>query len=331
MFVPVDADPLVLTRLEGLGAHVVVCPRNGTAGRSDLPPALAGARRGRFPFTCQGNLNGLAVEGGETLGWELVSSGVASTGWSSRSVEAHSRARASRRCRRRGELGAIDRMPRLDTVQTEGAWPLKRAFDAVGSRGEAMRALRFASTHRSEFMWPWEEEPTSVAHGILDDETYDWLVGQEAIHLVEEDRPRRLVVGAGGGCGCPGRRAGNRGSSRRGRGRGRRDAPVARECSRSVGHRTRVASLGDVDLGERLEEAHGVLAEVVRRCSSLNSSHCSRRAVGEEHRREHLAERRVVTAPPDAGDLEVERRLAALVVGGGAHPSAAVGAAQDQR
>jgi threonine synthase len=24
-------------------------------------------------------------------------------------------------------------------------------------------------------MWPWEEEPRSVAHGILDDETYDWL------------------------------------------------------------------------------------------------------------------------------------------------------------
>jgi hypothetical protein len=24
-------------------------------------------------------------------------------------------------------------------------------------------------------MWPWEEEPRSIAHGILDDETYDWL------------------------------------------------------------------------------------------------------------------------------------------------------------
>jgi threonine synthase len=24
-------------------------------------------------------------------------------------------------------------------------------------------------------MWPWESEPTSIAHGILDDETYDWL------------------------------------------------------------------------------------------------------------------------------------------------------------
>jgi threonine synthase len=24
-------------------------------------------------------------------------------------------------------------------------------------------------------MWPWEDEPRSIAHGILDDETYDWF------------------------------------------------------------------------------------------------------------------------------------------------------------
>jgi threonine synthase len=24
-------------------------------------------------------------------------------------------------------------------------------------------------------MWPWEDEPSSAADGILDDETYDWL------------------------------------------------------------------------------------------------------------------------------------------------------------
>ena len=24
-------------------------------------------------------------------------------------------------------------------------------------------------------MWPWEQEPRSIASGILDDETYDWL------------------------------------------------------------------------------------------------------------------------------------------------------------
>ena len=35
--------------------------------------------------------------------------------------------------------------------------------------------LAWAARHRSAFMWPWETEPHSVADGILDDETYDWL------------------------------------------------------------------------------------------------------------------------------------------------------------
>jgi threonine synthase len=30
-------------------------------------------------------------------------------------------------------------------------------------------------------MWPWEHEPHSIAHGILDDETYDWLAVVEAM------------------------------------------------------------------------------------------------------------------------------------------------------
>ena len=60
-------------------------------------------------------------------------------------------------------------------MQTESAWPLKRAFDAVTDD-----LLRGA--HRSEFMRPWETEPRSVAHGILDDETYDWLAVVEAMY-----------------------------------------------------------------------------------------------------------------------------------------------------
>ena len=36
-------------------------------------------------------------------------------------------------------------------------------------------ALRHAATHRAAFMRPWDVEPHSIATGILDDETYDWL------------------------------------------------------------------------------------------------------------------------------------------------------------
>jgi threonine synthase len=40
-------------------------------------------------------------------------------------------------------------------------------------------------------MYPWEEEPRSVAHGILDDETYDWLAVVQGM-LATGGRP--LVV-----------------------------------------------------------------------------------------------------------------------------------------
>src|SRR5207244_2197627 len=36
-------------------------------------------------------------------------------------------------------------------------------------------ALNGARHMRSRYMRPWETAPHSVAHGILDDETYDWF------------------------------------------------------------------------------------------------------------------------------------------------------------
>ncbi len=50
---------------------------------------------------------------------------------------------------------------------------------AIASCGNAALAaaresLEYAATHRSEFMWPWEETPRSITSGILDDDTYDW-------------------------------------------------------------------------------------------------------------------------------------------------------------
>jgi threonine synthase len=42
-------------------------------------------------------------------------------------------------------------------------------------------ALRQAASHRSGYMRPWESEPKSIATGILDDETYDWLAVVEGM------------------------------------------------------------------------------------------------------------------------------------------------------
>ena len=44
-------------------------------------------------------------------------------------------------------------------------------------------------------MWPWEQEPHSVAHGILDDETYDWLAVVEGM-LAHRRPPARRRTSA---------------------------------------------------------------------------------------------------------------------------------------
>lgn len=205
VFVPTWGDPVVIARLEELGAAVNVVPRDeGVVGDPTYHAMQRAIAGGALPFTCQGNENGLVIEGGATIGYELASQ-LSEEGATLDRLFAQvgGGALASaviQGMREAVMLGAMERLPRLHTVQTEGAYPLKRAFDrvveriggALGIRDESERdranviAHRFASpavqdgvgyaaSHRSEFMWPWEQRPTSIAHGILDDETYDWL------------------------------------------------------------------------------------------------------------------------------------------------------------
>ena len=192
VFVPEDADPVVLARLRELGADVTACPRApGVPGDPTVRALHAALADGALPFTCQGDLNALAVEGGKTLAWELVESGVE---LDRLVVQVGGGALASACSEGLADavaLGALRARPRIDTVQTEGAWPLKRAYDAVLALG-GTSALTYAAHHRSEFMRPWEHEPRSVAHGILDDETYDWLAVVEGMLAT---RGTALVVG----------------------------------------------------------------------------------------------------------------------------------------
>ncbi len=184
VFVPTNGDPAVLERLNELGARVTHCPRDGQPGDPTVRRLLQALALGALPFTCQGSLNGLAVEGGYTLGWEMASAGIALDRVVVQ-VGGGALASAVSAGLREGGLS-----PRLDTVQTRAAWPLKRAFDRARELG-----VDYAIHHRSELMWPWEQEPHSIAHGILDDETYDWLAIVEAMLatggrpvVVDEDR-----------------------------------------------------------------------------------------------------------------------------------------------
>jgi threonine synthase len=185
VFIPPDADAAVLTRLQALGAELTVCEREpGVAGDPTYFQLLEAVAEGAIPFTCQGNLNAFAVEGGETLGLEMAAA-VGQPGGPARIdrvvIQVGGGALASSVIAGFANAGAagmtIDQ-PRFDTVQTGGAFPLARAYERVAARvtsGETIdSALSFAAHHRPDFMWPWEEPPRSIAHGILDDETYDW-------------------------------------------------------------------------------------------------------------------------------------------------------------
>jgi threonine dehydratase len=180
VFVPPHAEPAVLARLRALGADVVACPREpGVAGDPCVVRFRQAVEHGSLPFCCQGNENGLTIEGGETLGYEMVSVlgeteldhvviQVGGGALASACIQAFALA---------ARLGRVPQMPHFHTVQTSGAWPLKRAYDLVAARakeGTLVEALRYAAAHRPEFMKPWEEVPHGIAHGILDDETYDW-------------------------------------------------------------------------------------------------------------------------------------------------------------
>jgi threonine synthase len=185
VFVPVDTDSETLDRLRDLGADVVICAR-GADGQGD--PTYARLRKelaaGAIPFTCQGSENGLAIEGGETIGYEMVSDLATGTALDHVVVQVGGGALASACIQAFTEavgLGALRACPRIHTAQTTGAHPLERAYHRVAALLDSscgptdiVSALHTAATHRSSYMWPWEAEPKSVATGILDDETYDW-------------------------------------------------------------------------------------------------------------------------------------------------------------
>ena len=193
VFIPTWADRTVSDQLEALGAQLVICKRrDGETGDPCYLRFREAVDRGAVPFSCQGPDNGLAVESGQTLGYEMASD-LARDGQSVDRLilQVGGGAFASACIQSFRELvreGVVERMPRITTVQTTGASPLVRASKLIQDRvrhspaaDPIEEALSHARQHRSELMWPWEHEPRSVATGILDDETYDWFAIIRAI------------------------------------------------------------------------------------------------------------------------------------------------------
>ena len=169
VFIPEWAGGTVVATLESLGANINRCPR-----RADDPPGdptvlrfREAVGRGAIPFSVQGPENALCLDGGRTFGWELgeslVAAGVDEV--DGLFVQVGGGAFAASVSRGAREIGL--RAP-LFAVQTEGCAPLARAWKSA--RDDDAMARRW-----SEHMWAWETEPHSLADGILDDETYDWV------------------------------------------------------------------------------------------------------------------------------------------------------------
>ena len=217
VFVPPTANPAILERLRTLGASITECPRvaSDPAGDPCLHRFHDAISKRSIPFCVQGPENGLTIDGGKTIGHELADQ-IAILGAVPERlfVQVGGGALGSSvyaGLRDAVNLGAIERVPTIHFVQSEGAAPLMRAWRKICARaissmgsdppdpsplGDAQsarllaepaslaaveEALRHAATHRSQYMWPWEEEPVSVATGILDDETYDWLALAKAM------------------------------------------------------------------------------------------------------------------------------------------------------
>jgi threonine synthase len=176
VFVPTWMTAGFGDELDRLGARIHRCERRATDPPGD--PAMFRFREavtdGAIPFTVQGPENALALDGGRTIGWEIRDqlAGAGIDHLDRIFVQVGGGAFAA--C-----LGATAPARRFHAVQTEGCAPLARAWARALDAGTDGRP-ELAAPLWAELMVPWEN-PHSIADGILDDETYDWIGVFEAI------------------------------------------------------------------------------------------------------------------------------------------------------
>lgn len=170
VYVPTWMSSAFGERLDELGANVHRSDRR--AGDSPGDPAMMRFREavasGAVPFTVQGTENALCLDGGRTLGWEVAEAlRDAGIEWlDGMFVQVGGGAFASATFTALTASG-ID-VPTFP-VQTAGCAPLDRALQRA-----AVRGIVDVGFHWDELMTVWDT-PTSLADGILDDETYDWV------------------------------------------------------------------------------------------------------------------------------------------------------------
>ncbi len=230
-FVPEDVDRTVAAMLAERGALVEKIPRAGTGEGDPCYHTFQRAmnENGWLPFACAGNDNWSNIEGGSTLGWEMLMQLGDRSEWIDSIVIQVGGGALARSVAQAFEealqLGFIKALPRIHVCQPEGGFPFVRAyllalseiarrsgqaFDLTYDRNldpaaqlqltsafsrsrpdQVQKAAAFVqqgfdsplvqsvladmASRPGRFMWPWDgAAPHSLAHGILDDVTYDW-------------------------------------------------------------------------------------------------------------------------------------------------------------
>ncbi len=162
--------------LDRLGARTHRCERRASDPAGD--PAMFRFRdavaAGAVPFTVQGPENALALDGGRTLGWEIGEQLAEQHVGDLDRIFVQVGGGAFAVC-----VGTTRPARRFHAVQAEGCAPLAAAWIRALEAGTDGRA-DLAAPIWGELMTPWTD-PRSLADGILDDETYDWLGVFDAI------------------------------------------------------------------------------------------------------------------------------------------------------
>jgi threonine dehydratase len=175
VFVPQSSGGIVVDTLNTLGATIERCPRRGDDPPGD-PCVLRFRERvaaGAVPFGVQGPENAWCLDGGRVIGWEIVHQ-LGTDALTKMFVQVGGGAFAAGL----GEALVLSgSQSALVTVQTHGCAPLERAWHMAATTGGTANA----GSRWAECMWPWESEPASLADGILDDETYDWVAVCDAM------------------------------------------------------------------------------------------------------------------------------------------------------
>jgi threonine synthase len=158
-------------RLDALGARVHRSERRDGDPPGD--PAMLRFRdavaNGAIPFTVQGPENALCLDGGRTLGWEIGTQ-FPGTHIDRLFIQVGGGAFAAATS---AGLDSIHGVVPLHAVQAAGCAPLERAWKRSIDTDDVAEVW-------AEAMTVWDN-PSSLADGILDDETYDWVGVVEAM------------------------------------------------------------------------------------------------------------------------------------------------------